>query len=254
MIYELEHPQYAAHLFRGWQETMIWSCLQGVMGQIFADEPQHPSAAAAVLGDFCFLAGKPDRELAMYVCRGREFLIMVPQRGSGWADLIKTCYGQRAAEVVRYAFRKEPDVFDAGKLRSFVAALPEAYTMKQMDEPLFHYCRENEWCRDWTACYKDYAQYRRYGLGMVILKDGEPVSGASSYSGYRGGIEIQTDTRADYRRQGLATVCAAGLILKCLERGWYPGWDAQNPWSAALAGKLGYHQAGAYTACEVIRK
>ena len=38
-------------------------------------------------------------------------------------------------------------------------------------------------------------------LGVVILKDVEPVSGASSYSEYRGGIEIEIDTREDYRRK-----------------------------------------------------
>lgn len=90
-------------------------------------------------------------------------------------------------------------------------------------------------------------------LGAVILKDGHPVSGASSYSGYQGGIEIEIDTREDYRRKGLATVCGAKLILECLDRGWYPSWDAQNKWSVALAQKLGYHYDREYTAYEVVR-
>ena len=94
---------------------------------------------------------------------------------------------------------------------------------------------------------------RKYGLGAAILKDGELVSGASSYTSYRGGIEIQIDTREDYRRQGLAYICGAKLILECLERGWYPSWDAQNPGSAALAQKLGYHLDHEYTAYEVYR-
>ena len=91
-------------------------------------------------------------------------------------------------------------------------------------------------------------------LGVVILKDGEPVSGASSYSGYRGGIEVQIDTREDYRRMGLASVCGAGLILESLKKGWYPSWDAQNRQSLALAEKLGYHFEREYTAFEVRRE
>lgn len=47
-------------------------------------------------------------------------------------------------------------------------------------------------------------------------------------------------------RRGLATACAARLLLACLERGLYPSWDAANPASAALAEKLGYRPAGAY--------
>ena len=121
-----------------------------------------------------------------------------------------------------------------------------------MDEPLFWQCREIGWCRDWVAQYEDYGQYKRYGLGAVIMKDGEPVSGASSYSGYRGGIEIEIVTREDFRRRGFAYICGARLILECLDRGWYPNWDAQNKWSVALAQKLGYHFDHEYTAYEVM--
>jgi len=74
---------------------------------------------------------------------------------------------------------------------------------------------------------------------------------ASSYSSYKGGIEIQIDTREDCRRKGLATVCGARLILECLSRDLYPSWDAQNQWSVSLAGKLGYRFDHAYIAYEV---
>ena len=93
--------------------------------------------------------------------------------------------------------------------------------------------------------------FQKYGSGAVILKDGQPVSGASSYTGYLGGIEIEIDTREDHRRRGLAYICGAKLILECLEKGWYPSWDAQNPGSVALAEKLGYHMDHEYTAFEV---
>ena len=121
-----------------------------------------------------------------------------------------------------------------------------------MDEQLFWYCKGVDWCRDWVAQYDDYAAYRNWGLGVVVLKDGEVVSGASSYSGYRGGIEIQIDTREDYQRQGLACACGAKLILECQRRGLYPSWDAQNPASVALAEKLGYRLDHEYMAFEVL--
>lgn len=252
MIYEIEQAKAAAALFEGWQDTMIWSCLQGVMGRLYADREERPASAMIWLGDFCFFAGIPDRELIRYRPRecGQDFRILVP-RDEGWEAAIEECYGDRARKILRYAIKKEPDVFDEEKLRRAVGAgLPAGCCLKPMDQELFHRCREIPWCRDWVAQYKDYELYREHGLGAVILKDGEPISGASSYAGYLGGIEIEIDTREDWRRRGLAYICGARLILECLRRGWYPSWDAQNRWSVALAEKLGYHFSHEYAAYE----
>lgn len=252
MITKIENTDCVTSLFAGWEETIIWSCLQGVMGAVYADRQEEPTGAMAILGDFAFFAGKPDAGLVSYKPERciQDFIIMVPQN-AGWAELIEQCYGEKAKKVTRYAFKKEPDVFDREKLRSSAEALPPEYVMQPVYEELFYRCKEIEWCRDWVAQYEDYDTYRKYGLGVVILKDGEPVSGASSYSGYRGGIEIEIDTKEEHRRKGLAHICGAQLILECLDRGLYPSWDAQNPKSAALAEKLGYHQDRAYTAYEI---
>ena len=101
--------------------------------------------------------------------------------------------------------------------------------------------------------YENYEMYKRLGIGAVILKDGQPVSGASSYSTYIGGIEIEIDTKEDYRRKGLAYICGARLILECAKRGLYPSWDAHNMASVRLAEKLGYHFDREYTAFEVYK-
>ena len=242
MVLKLKETRKAAALFEGWQETMIWSCLQGVMGSIYADSQENPVSAVAALGDFLFFGGKPEKELVMYEPEQYRLNagILVPKDGE-WAELIESCYGERVKKAVRYAIKKEPDVFDRDKLRAIADRLPAGYTLHLIDEPLFWRCRKTDWCRDWVGQYSDYAFFQKYGLGVVMLKDGEPVSGASSYSGYIGGIEVEIDTREDCRRQGFASICGAKLILECLERGWYPSWDAHNRWSAALAEKLGYH-------------
>ncbi len=250
MVFELSETEKAAKLFERWNETLIWSCLQGIMGRIYVDSLAEPVSGMALLGDFCFLAGRPDKEIVLHKLN-QDFVIMVPQTEE-WAELIRECYQDKAKEVVRYAIRKEKDVFDEENLQKTADGLPEGYTLKMMDEVLFWRCREEKWSRDWTVQYADFAMYQKYGLGVVIMKDGEPVSGASSYSGYIGGIEIQIDTREDHRRKGLARICGAKLILECLKRGWYPSWDAQNMWSVALAEKLGYHFDREYTAFEVI--
>lgn len=129
--------------------------------------------------------------------------------------------------------------------------LPDEYSIRLIDREIFDYCKKEDWCRDWVSRFSDYASYERLGLGVVIMKDGIPISGASSYSVYLGGIEIEIDTKTEYRRRGLASVCGAKLVLECLDRGLYPSWDAQNLWSAALAKKLGYHLDYEYDAYEI---
>lgn len=286
-IYKPDDPQTAARLFAGWQETMILSCLQGIMGEIYVSEPisgerspetceagdfamaARPLSAAAMLGDFCFLAGEPDAELAAFTPEGwdRDFRILVPRErswntadesvntshlaGRTWESVILQIYGDKARKVTRYAIKKEPEVWDMHRLRAAVAALPPEYEIRLIDEELYDRCRESEWSKDLVAQFRDYGQYREWGLGAVILRGQEIVSGASSYSAYRGGIEIEIDTREDHRRRGLAYICGARLILECCGRGLYPSWDAHNLWSVALAEKLGYHFDHAYDAYEI---
>lgn len=246
-----EYEDSVKTLFDGWEETMIRSCLERVMGTVYVDGGTVPVSAAAAAGDFCFLAGEPDGALlAASVGEGREFVILVP-RHEGWSRLIEAVCGDRARRITRYAMKKEPEVFDRGHLERLAAALPEGCELRMMDEPLFHLCREQEWSRDFVANYRDYGMYQALGLGVAALMDGELVSGASSYTSYRGGIEIEVDTREDVRRRGLACACAARLILECMERGLYPSWDAHNLASVALAEKLGYHLDYPYPAYEL---
>lgn len=245
-------------LFKNWDETMIWSCLQGVMGEIYVAEEKTKSeeykSAVAVLGAFAFFVGEPDRELVLYKPESYsgEFVIMVSQNPE-WETLIEKCYPECNKKVERYALKKEPDTFDKEKLQKMVEALSDGYELKELDESVFEETKRTEWCCDWTAQYPNWETYRKLGLGVVLLKDGQLVSGASSYTAYENGIEIQVDTKEEYRRKGLAEVCSAKLILMCLERGLYPSWDAQNKGSLALAEKLGYRYSHTYTAYEVYK-
>lgn len=252
MVYEIKDSEKVGLLFNGWNETLIWSCLQGIMGNLYVNSIENPISAIAILGDFCFFAGFPDEELVLYkhFWRKKDFLILIPQN-EHWEEVIERCYGGKVKKVIRYAFKKEKNIFNKNLLMEVVDALPSEYVIQMIDEDLFWRCKNIPWCEDWVSQYKDYAMYRKYGLGAVILKDGELVSGASSYSSYIGGIEIEIDTKAEYRRRGLAYICGAKLILECIERGLYPSWDAQNEYSADLAKKLGYRFAYEYNAYEL---
>ena len=228
-----------APLFEGWEETMVWSCLQGVMGRAAWNESR--TAAMIASGDFCFLAGAPDESL-LRQARGP---ILVP-RTPDWRPLIEAVFGDRAVPELRYAIRKEGDIFDRKRLRGFIEALPAEYRLRQIDEALVPALLAEDWSRDLCSAFESPEDCCRRGLGFVALEGDVPVAGAGSYCVYRGGIEIEIDTRADRRRRGLAAACGAKLILACLDRGLYPSWDACDLRSVPRAEKLGYHRGYPY--------
>ncbi|MBO4668373.1 MAG: GNAT family N-acetyltransferase, partial [Lachnospiraceae bacterium] len=112
-------------------------------------------------------------------------------------------------------------------------------------------CLENPVTADFVSSFATKEKYLEDGRGVVILKDGQIVSGASSYTRYKEGIEIEVDTAEPERRKNLALIACSALILRCLSEGLYPSWDAQNMGSVHLAEKLGYEFDHTYTAYEV---
>lgn len=233
--------QIAAPLFAGWDETMIWSCLQGRMGAIWCDNEEIPHSARLQIADFCFFAGAPMEDLLSgFPQELPPPLLLVPQN-EGWNALIKHTYtSAECIHITRYATKKEPHVFDRKTLQAYVQALPPDYELRAIDGGLYRRALEQPWSKDLCTQFPDEAAYGRDGLGFAVLHKGALVCGASSYTVYDGGIEIEIDTKKPYRRQGLALACAARLILECLDRGLYPSWDAANPGSLQLAQKLGY--------------
>ena len=246
MIYELTDTSKVKHLFEGWNETMIYSCLQKVMGKILVTNPDSPVSAMATVGCFAFYAGVPDKELVMAKPDG--VTIMIPQNRE-WETCIEECFPE-AKKVIRYAIKKDTK-FDLSYLGSLVEKLPEGYELKDIDEKIHDMCMSNPVTTDFVSSFENKEKYLDFGRGVVILKSGRIVAGASSFTRYNEGIEIEVDTVEEERRKGLATVASAALILRCLEEGLYPSWDAQNMNSVHLAEKLGYEFDHEYTAYEV---
>lgn len=246
MIYELSDTEKVKHLFANWEETMICSCLQGVMGKIYVTDPVSPRSACAFVGCFAFYAGEPERELVNF--RLSDFVI-ASARSNEWEKLISDCFPE-ARRVTRYATKKDT-VFDRNKLRTEADRLPDGYTVRRIDGELYGECLKIPFARDFVSSFADRWDYLKNGIGFVVMKDGEIVSGASSYSAYVGGIEIEVDTAVSERRKNLASAVCARLICECLDLGLYPSWDAQNKVSLRLAEKLGYEFSHEYTSYEI---
>lgn len=131
MVYEAGDIHKIETIFANWEETLIWSCLQNVMGKVFVTNKENPKSACAYVGCFMFFAGEPDKELVLN--KGNGFNIMVPQNEL-WARLIEECY---------------PDSkFDVAKLKANLSLLPSGYELKKIDlatvccSALISFCRK----------------------------------------------------------------------------------------------------------------
>lgn len=242
-------------LFKDWKETLIWSCLQGHMGSAWVDDIENPKSVQVITADFCFFSGVPNVELVKNIpkCYKNSCILMVPENDL-WGNIIEEIYKDKFEKFYRYAIKKEKDIFNRNKLNSFIDSIPEEYQIIKIDETIYNKANEEEWSRDLCSQFKSYEDFEKRGLGFVVSYNGELISGASSYTVYNGGIEIEIDTKREFRRRGLALACASKLILECLDRGLYPSWDAANKASVALSEKLGYHFDKEYITYEVILK
>lgn len=246
MVFELSDTSKVEAIYAGWQDTMIYSCLQRVMGRIYVTDIDAPQSALAVIGDFRFLAGVPEKELIMKAAGSAGLIV---PRDESWAELIEKTLPV-AERKLRYAIRKDT-VFDRERLKSFSDSLPEGYELRRIDSTLYDRCLENAFSADFVRVFETKEAFLKLGRGFVVLKGNEIVSGASSYTRYIEGIEVEVDTLESERRKDLATAACAALILSCLDEGLYPSWDAMTKISVRLAEKLGYEFDHEYTVYEM---
>ena len=226
------------------QEVLIRTAAEGTMGRVWGPNLDCASYCLIRVGDFAYLLGiQPKGEGALHLktqiyesCQG-AFLVPENER---WALWLEEQFQGEYRLVSRYALKKEERHFDREQLKVYAAAVPDGIRIKRMDERLYHLAMKEEWSRDFCANFEDEKQFMEDGIGYVAMKGRELVSGCSAYGISRGMIEIQVETKENYRRQGLALACSAAFLLECLDRGLLPNWDAANLQSVGLAEKLGY--------------
>ena len=54
MIFELDDTSKVKNIFDGWNETLIYSCIQRVMGKIYVTDIDNPKSAFAFIGSFWY--------------------------------------------------------------------------------------------------------------------------------------------------------------------------------------------------------
>lgn len=238
-------------MFERIYDTVMLSCLQGHMGQVFVDNIESPKGTILFCGSFVFIEGKKiEDELIEYIKiildkSGLDGLFII-SKALNIGELLEKVYGNKLSKLQRCAIEKKEEEFDLEKLHSMVNNLPPQYKVKRINEELYYECKKEEWTLDFVSNFNSAKDFLERGIGYVILHDNTIVSGASSYTIYDDGIEIEIATRNNYRRMGLAQVVGAALILECRKLGLYPSWDAANMASVQLATKLGYRSLGPY--------
>ena len=227
-------------IFENMTDTLILSCLQGHMGQVWVDDLKDPKVAQILVGIFVYYSGDvkllATKELLYNI--PEHILAVVPNKE--WKHKIEMIHGSSIDKFQRYAFKKSMVNLNKNKLTSFVSTLDKNYELKKIDKSIIKLPSFNRLSEDLIGQFDSEDDFLERGFGYCILHKDEVVCAATSFSIYDGGIEIEVDTHKKYRRKGLATVAVYALILYCLERGIYPNWDAANLESVHMAQKIGY--------------
>ncbi|WIG34472.1 GNAT family N-acetyltransferase [Bacillus toyonensis] len=242
MIYEanIHTRRKLVSMFEDFNNVILLSYLQGHMGRAWVNDLENPTVAQVTVGIFTFYTGDPNVKETEELLRNIPEKMLVIVNSEEWKKHLETFYERKIDKFLRYKFKRNSEFFNRSKLQSFISTLPKGYELRRIDEHIANNSTLHKLSEDFTSQFQSVEDYLNRGIGYSILYNGEVICGASSYSIYDKGIEIEVATDLNHRRKGLATIVSAALILDCLEKGKYPNWDAANTTSAKLAEKLGY--------------
>lgn len=247
-----------SHFFEECEDACIITALEGYGGNLWVNNPDKPECALIIVGSFAFLAGNSDskdaKEITAFIdsCFEDEFNIRCVSEG--FAKIVQDVYGERVSSYSRFATKRSFDGMDFDKLKKNVKSLSPDYSIRLLDGELFNYCKNNEWAEDFVISFEDEADWNENGLGIMICDKNVPIAGASSYSSYPGGIEVEIVTKESYRKQGLATIAGSALLLECKKRNLLASWDAAHKQSLKLAMKLGFEFLYEYVCYSITKK
>ncbi|MDQ0350318.1 GNAT superfamily N-acetyltransferase [Alkalibacillus filiformis] len=237
---EIQEREKLAPLFKDFDDTVVLSCLQGHMGSAYVDDLNHPTVAQIIVGIFVFYAGDHDADEANELLQNLPEFTLATVKTEEWRKKFETLHKGSFEKIKRYEFYKNPNHLNQDYIKKYLTHIPEEYELKPIDLTIAEDPTLHELSEDFIAQFNSTNDFVERGMGFAMLHKGKVVCGATSFSIYDDGIEIEVATHPDYRGKGLATITASALILECLNRGFYPSWDAANMESVKLAEKLGY--------------
>lgn len=242
MIYEadINVRKKLVPMFEKMDSTIVHSYLQGHMGTAWVDDLENPTVAQITVGIFVFFAGNPNTKEAEELLYNLPDFTLAIVDSDEWKNRIETVHNGAIEKFQRYRFKKNPEHLDRKHIQNLLSKLPEGYEIKRIDKNIAKESSFHELSEDFVSQFDSIDDFINRGVGYAVLNEGQVVSGATSFSIYDDGIEIEVASHPNHRRKGLATIAASALILDCIDRGKYPSWDGANSESVDLAQKLGY--------------
>ena len=215
--------------------------LEGRLGAAYVDDPEHPRLARLELGCYTVFGGDPQLLNASRLPpldAPREFVL--PEDGT-WDGAMRALLGPKAIDRPMKGYVLDDP--DSGALRAmaesvldpFLAATMAASHAAQLDTELEPHALQ---------VFEDPGRFSEHGMGYCALQGDDVVAAATTYALASTSAEVAIATHASVRQRGLATAVSAGLIERLLACGITPHWNASNPISQRLAGRLGFREIG----------
>lgn len=226
------------------KDVLVRSAMEGSMGRVWVAKLNDPKFCLIKLGNYAFLLGLAPKGARMMDLRAtiikecnHAYITPSNELWDLWLEGNLDCNYRK---ISRYAIKKDEQNFDKLVLKEYIKKIPAGMKIERIDRHSYKSALKEPWSNDFVANFENENKFLEYGMGYVIYKGSELVSGCSAYGFSEGMMEVTVATKKEYRRKGLALAAAASFILDFMDKGIYPNWDAGNLQSVELAKKLGY--------------
>ncbi len=238
------------HLFKdtpfGWDVIFNASLDYGF---ILADDADKPNVALSFMGGCIIYGGDENHALARALIRSMEVQPAILSYPENWAALILDEFKGKAKYETRYHLPFAS--LDKERLFSIDLSTNDGYRVEKISEKLAERLKDDIGEEYQLYHYSSLKDFADKGCGFCITKGNEILSAAAAFLRSGNKVQIQVNTKQQYRQKGLATKTSASMLRYCLENGITADWDAANTYSRDLAYKLGYTECISYDVISV---
>ena len=226
-----------------YDRVLIDSVLEGRFGKAYADSAHQPAVARLDSGAFTLLGGDPRATGARDLLRLAPIAYVTPQT-EDWRRVLQEEFGAGVTVLPFTDF--SPAALDPTHLARLIKTVPPSFELGRIDRSLAEQLPSDLGNAYFFENFYSVEDFLGRGIGYGLVYQNKIVSAATSMAQSRKAIDIEIETVPGFRRQGLATVVGAKLIVHCLEQEIEPRWLAANAASEKLAVKLGYVRRESY--------